>query len=146
MPPTLGEAIATEPLWLQSWLFVLVATHAVALLFVVGRERGRWRVRLEPIAILVSFLAAGAFMNWLYAQVGYVRLLGLAHLLFWGPVWVWILLRRREVGSGSLFGKYLVVYLVIAGISLAIDAVDVVRHLLGDGELLHRWAERPPGP
>lgn len=145
MPPTLNEAIATEPLWLRGWLVILVTANLAAVLFVVGREEGRWRVRPEAIAILVSFVAAGVFMNWLYAQVGYVRLLGLAHLVFWGPVWAWILVRRRTIGSDSLFAKYLLVYLVIAGLSLAIDAVDVVRHLLGDGELLHRWAERPPG-
>jgi hypothetical protein len=139
MPPTLGDAIATEPLWLRSWLFVLVTVNLAALLFVVGREGGRWRVRLEPIAILASFLVAGVFMGWLYEQVGYVRLLGLAHLLFWGPVWVWILLRRTAIGTGSWFGRYVHAYLVVAGISLAIDTVDVVRHLLGDGELLNRW-------
>jgi len=145
MPPSLNEAIATEPLWLRGWLVILVTANLAAVLFVVGREQGRWRVRPEAIAILVSFVAAGVFMNWLYAQVGYVRLLGLAHLVFWGPVWAWILVRRGRIGSDSLFAKYLLVYLVIAGLSLAIDAVDVVRHLLGDGELLHRWAERPPG-
>lgn len=31
-------------------------------------------------------------------------------------------------------------YLVIAGISLLVDAVDVIRYLLGDGELYLRWA------
>jgi hypothetical protein len=140
MPTSLDEAIATEPLWLQTWVLVLVVVNLAAVLFVVGREDGRWRVRLAPIAILASFLASGAFMGWLYEQVGYVRLLGLAHLLFWGPVWVWILTRRSAIGTGSWFGRYVHVYLVVAGISLAIDAIDVVRHLLGDRELLNRWS------
>jgi hypothetical protein len=139
MPPTLADAIATEPLWLRSWLFLLLTVNLAALLFVVGREGDRWRVRWEAIAILASFLAAGVFMGWLYDRVGYVRLLGLAHLLFWGPVWAWIFVRRPAIGTGSWFGKYVHAYLVVAGISLAIDAVDVVRHLMGDGELLHRW-------
>lgn len=78
-------------------------------------------------------------MGWLYEQVGYVRLLGLAHLVCWGPVWLRILSRRRAIGTDSLFGTYVVVYLVIAGASLGIDAVDGVRHLVGDGELQHRW-------
>jgi len=30
-------------------------------------------------------------------------------------------------------------YLLIAGASLLIDAIDVVRYLVGDGELLGRW-------
>ncbi len=134
-PATLNQAIAAEPLWLQGWVLLLVLANLLAIFFVVRREDGRWRVRPEPIAILASFFAAGAFMGWLYEQVGYVRLLGLAHLVFWGPVWVWVLTRRREIGSQGAFGKYLVCYLVIAGISLVIDVVDVVRYLLGDGEL-----------
>jgi len=139
MPATLNDAIATEPLWLQAWLLVLGVANLGALLFVIGRKEGRWIVRPEPIAIVASFVAAGMLMGWLYAQVGYVRLLGLAHLVCWGPVWVWILSRRRAIGTDTLFGKYVHFYLVIAGTSLLIDAVDVVRHLLGDGELLHRW-------
>jgi hypothetical protein len=139
MPANLGDAIATEPVWLQTWVMVLVVANLAALLFVIGRREGRMLVRPEPIAIVASFLAAGAFMNWLYAQVGYVRLLGLAHLVFWGPVWAWILSRRRAIGTDTFFGKYVQLYLVIAGVSLLIDAIDVIRHLLGDGELLHRW-------
>ncbi len=138
MPATLNEAIATEPLWLQAWVMVLVVANLAALLFVVGRKEGRWLVRPEPIAIVVSFVAAALFMGWLYQQVGYVRLLGLAHLLCWGPVWAWILSRRRAIGAGTLFGKYVLLYLVIAGASLLIDGIDVIRYLLGDGELLHR--------
>jgi hypothetical protein len=139
IPATLNDAIASEPVWLQAWVLVLVVANLAALLFVIGRKEGRWLVRPEPIAIVVSFVAAAMFMGWLYAQVGYVRLLGLAHLVCWGPVWVWILSRRRSIGTDTLFGKYVHFYLVIAGTSLLIDGIDVVRHLLGDGELLHRW-------
>lgn len=140
MPETLNAAIATEPIWLQAWVFLLVAVHLAGVLFVVGREDGQWRLRPEPIAIVVSFLAAGVLMGWLYGQVGYVRLLGLAHLVFWTPAFAWIVTRRRTIGVSSLFGKYIHAYLVIAGISLIIDAIDVVRYLIGDGQLLNRWA------
>lgn len=136
MPPTLGDAIAGEPLWLQAWIGLLVVTNLLAVLFVIARKDGRWRVRPEPIAILVAFFAAGMLMEWLYARVGYVRLLGLAHLVFWGPVWVWLVMRRADIGTGTWFGRYVHLYLGIAGISLVIDAIDVIRHLLGDGQLL----------
>ena len=140
IPASLNDAIATEPLWLQAWILVLVVVHLAALLFVVGRRQGRWLVRFEPIAIVASFAAAGLFMGWLYEQVGYVRLLGLAHLVCWGPAWVWVLSRRRTIGTGTLFGKYVHLYLVIAGASLLIDGIDVVRYIAGDGALLHRWS------
>jgi hypothetical protein len=131
--------MATEPAWLRGWILVLVATHFTAVLFLVRRENGRLGIRAEPLAILLSFFFAALFMNWLYAKVGYVRLLGLAHLVFWGPVWVWIASRRRALGTATWLGRYVHVYLGVAGLSLLIDAVDLVRYLAGDGELLHRW-------
>lgn len=140
MPATLDAAMATEPAWLRAWIMLLVVTHLAAVPFVVKREGGRLGVRIEPIAIVASFVAAAVFMGWLYEQVGYVRLLGLAHLVFWGPVWGWLLVRRREIGARTLFGRYVLVYLAVAGASLLIDALDVVRYLVGDGALLHRWS------
>ena len=136
MPASLGEAIGAEPFWLQAWIGILVVANLLAVLFVVTRTGGRWRVRPEPVAILAAFFLAGMLMEWMYARVGYVRLLGLAHLVFWGPVWAWLVLRRADIGTGTWFGRYVHLYLVIAGISLVIDAVDVIRHLLGDGQLL----------
>lgn len=136
LPATLNEAIATGPAWLQAWILVLVVTNLVALLFVVRRRDGAFRVRAEPIAILVSFFAAAVFMGWLYGQVGYVRLLGLAHIVFWGPAWVWVLSRRKAIGTADVFGKYVHLYLGVAGVSLVVDVIDVIRYLLGDGQLL----------
>lgn len=139
LPQTLGEAMATEPLWLRTWIRLLVAANLGAVLFLFERREGRFRIRPEPPAILAAFVAAGVAMGWLYEQVGYVRLLGLAHLVFWGPVFAWIFLARRKLHSSrSPFGVYLRVYLLIAGASLAIDAIDVVRHLAGDGQLWGR--------
>lgn len=140
LPATLADAIATEPLWLQAWIMILAGTHLLSVAFVAHRTDTGWKVRAESVAILVSFFMAAAAMGWLYDRIGYVRLLGAAHLVFWTPVYIWILARRKDLGVRTLFGKYLLVYLVVAGISLLIDAIDVVRHLLGDGELLHRWA------
>lgn len=139
MPATLGDAMGTEPAWLQGWILVLGAVHIAALAFVVGRQSGRWVVRPEPIAVLAGAVVATILMTWLYSQVGYVRLLGLAHLVGWTPAYLWILARRRALDSGPLFVKWIHAYLFIAGVSLVIDVIDVVRHLAGDGALLHRW-------
>lgn len=131
-PASLSEAIAMQPGWLRAWVMVLVATNLAALLFVVHRRGGKWHVRWPALAILAAFFAAGMFMEWLFQRYGYVRLLGLPHLVFWGPVWLWLLLRRRELApAGSWWGRYVLLYLVIAGISLAVDAVDVARYLAG---------------
>lgn len=139
---TLNEAMATEPIWLQGWVMTLVVVNLVSLLFVVTRrEGGGLGIRTESVAIITAFLLAAALMGQIYEQVGYVRLLGLAHLVCWGPVWAWLLDRRRAIGTTSAFGKYIHVYLTVAGASLAIDLLDVVRYAIGDGELLNRWSQ-----
>ena len=139
LPATMGEAILTEPWWLQAWVGILVLAIAGALLFVVGRDQGKWRVRPEAIAILVSAILASMIMDWIYASYGYVRLLGLGHLIAWTPVYLWIITHRQRFPVTTVYGKYIRFYLIIAGISLLIDAADVIRYLLGDGELFLRW-------
>jgi hypothetical protein len=140
IPATLGEAIATEPSWLQLWVLVLVVTNLAGILFVFGKDAGGWKVRAEPIGILISFFVAAAIMNWMYGEFGYVRLLGSAHLIAWLPVYAWIVTRRRRIGLQSVFGKYIHTYLVVAGVSLIVDLIDVIRYLSGDGDLFNRWA------
>jgi hypothetical protein len=140
IPATLGEAIATEPSWLQLWVLVLVVTNLAGILFVIGKDENGWKVRAEPIAILISFFVAAAIMNWMYGEFGYVRLLGLAHLIAWLPVYAWIVTRRSGIGFQGVFGKYIHLYLVVAGASLIIDLIDVIRYLIGDGDLFNRWA------
>lgn len=139
LPGSMGEAILTEPWWLQAWVGILVLAIAGALLFVIGREQGKWRVRPEAVAILASAVLASMIMDWIYANYGYVRLLGLGHLIAWTPVYLWILTHRQRFPPATAYGKYIRIYLIIAGVSLVIDAADVVRYLLGDGELLLRW-------
>ena len=139
IPASLNEAILSEPTWLIAWVGLLVLANAGAVLFVVARENQAWKIRQEPIAIIAGFIAAAVIMDWLFANYGYVRLLGLGHLLGWTPAYVFVLMQRQKIGRASMYGKYIVFYLVIAGISLLIDAVDVVRYLLGDGELFMRW-------
>lgn len=131
-PATLSEAIALQPSWLLLWVGILVTTNLAAVLFLFGRKNGKWLFRPEALAILAAFLAAGSLMEYIYGELGYVRLLGLAHLIFWIPAYAWIYFKRRQLHppSQSLFGKYLLVYLLINGISLVVDAIDVIRYFI----------------
>jgi len=133
LSPTLAEAMMQQPLWLQAWIGLLMAVNLAAVFFVARRgDSGAWKICWPALAILGAFFGAAMLMNWLYDQYGYVRLLGLAHLVFWTPVYGWILMKRRDIADpASAFGKYLIVYLVVDGISLAVDALDVVRYFTG---------------
>ena len=132
IPATLGEAIALQPPWPMRYLYVLVAASLGAIFFIVQRTQDGWRPRYEAIAIVVAFLLAGEFMEYLYSQYGYVRLLGLAHLFVWTPVFIWVFTRRKQFTDAPIFSKFVLFYLVMAGISLTIDTSDVARYLLGE--------------
>lgn len=106
-------------------------------LFVVYKEQDNWRFRWEPLAIIGSLALAGLFMTELFDRYGYVRLLGLAHLVVWAPIYGWLLWRRRAIGFKTVWGKYVHWYLLITGISLVVDAVDVIRYLAGDNRNLY---------
>ena len=129
----LGEAIlATQPTWLLVYLFILVTANLGAIFFVAKKTPQGWRPRYEAIAIVAAFLLAGEFMDYLYLQYGYVRLLGLAHIVFWTPVYAWILVHRKDYAAAPYFSKFVVFYLVMAGLSLFIDVIDVARYLFGE--------------
>ena len=130
MPADLSAAIAMQAPWLQAWVMILVVVNLAAALFLVARRDGKFALRIEALAILISFFAAGAFMGWLYDQVGYVRLLGLPHLVFWLPVYLWLVVKFRRNEFTPPFKQYLMLYFLVAGISMVLDFFDVVRYLL----------------
>lgn len=130
-PATLSEAIALQPTWLRVWINILVVTHLASVVFFLRRIEGKWRIQIEAIAIFTSFFLGAALMEFLYQEYGYARILGLAHLIFWAPVFCWVLIRRTAISQGFLWSKYVIAYLVIAGASLIVDVIDVVRHVAG---------------
>lgn len=140
IPATLNEAIFSEPMWLQAWVMLLVIANLGAIPFAFSKVEGAWKLRKECLAIVVSFVIAAILMDWIYNTYGYVRLLGMAHLVAWTPAFVYVLMQRKKLGLSTAFGKYVHFYLVVAGLSLLIDLLDVIRYLAGDGELYLRWA------
>ena len=129
----LGDAIwATQPGWLLAYLMVLVAANLGAVFFIAKKTPQGWRPRYEALAIVAAFLLAGEFMEYLYQQYGYVRLLGLAHIVFWTPVYGWIFTHRKDYAAYPYFSKFVPFYLVMAGISLTIDVIDLLRYALGE--------------
>jgi hypothetical protein len=133
---TLEEAIAQQPAWIGYWLYWLMFGAFVlpfALLF--------WRPsRIAGIAGIVAGIAAGFGVGWLYDQMGYVRLLGLPHIIVWTPLAIYlaVLLRRDDMPKWPR--RIMVVVLATIVISLAFDYVDALRYLLGERTPLARPA------
>ncbi len=118
--------IAQEPWWLSSWVYWLIAINSLSLFFAFTRNEAHW--------VLTAWLGNLLVMPMLFEAVGYVRLLGLTHIIFWTPLVTYLWRQRSEFGN-SWSGRYLWVVLATNSASLIIDYIDVVRYFLGDGDL-----------
>ncbi|MGD9868695.1 MAG: hypothetical protein AB7U38_11910 [Hyphomicrobiales bacterium] len=130
---TLEDHIAAGPQWVQNWITWMTVVNMAAGLFLVRWKDGgiRWGY-LEALVILLTLVPIVIVMTWLFNSYGYVRLLGLAHVLFWTPLAVWLWTRLGRHPLKSVFGVYLRVLLATIVISLAFDYADVARYLMGD--------------
>ena len=103
-----------------SWIVVLFSKQTwldAAILFVVGGLVTSW-------------------MQWIYATEGFVRLLGLPHVVLWTPLLVYLGYRVSRVDYKAPFRQVMYVLIASITISLLFDYVDVARYLLGEREPL----------
>ena len=83
--------------------------------------------RFEARAIIGTVLLNSVFMSFLYDQMGYGKHLGLAHVVFWTPLVLWLAARFDIIRSGGgIFPIYIVVLVATNTISLVIDYFDVI--------------------
>ncbi|MEM7768152.1 MAG: hypothetical protein AAF253_11790 [Pseudomonadota bacterium] len=115
-----------SPAWVGIWVNVMgVVLLAGAVVFSPFRVEARW-VLLGTLLGMVGTLIA-------YSQVGYSRLLGIGHIVFWTPTLVYLISRRDRWRIGETWsGKWLALAAVVFAISLAFDFVDLARWLLGE--------------
>jgi hypothetical protein len=125
---TFNEAIALQPQWVQIWLNILFAGA-----FVLPLGLLIWRQsRVAGVITLVSSALAGFATFWLYDQFGYVRLLGLGHIVVWTPLLIW-LLARTGAGDFPVLPLWITRMVIsIIAISLAFDYVDLLRYIGGN--------------
>lgn len=125
---SLQDAISTLPLAVRVWVTWLnIVVFGATAVFLVYRE-----TRLIGI-VFAALTAAMAFaVQLLYAEFGLVRLLGLPHLVLWGPFVIWLALRLRRGGLRTI--PRIVAWILLASlvVSLLFDAADVLRWSLGD--------------
>ncbi len=117
------DYILRESLELRLWVFWMMAVNLGALFF-IKRVEARWA--------LAGFICAAILMETLVAVNGYNRLLGTGHLVFWTPAILAIWRRRAEWPKDGAFPIWVKTLLLTNCASLIIDAIDVVRYVLGD--------------
>lgn len=122
------EAITQQPLWVQYWLnWLLVGAFVLPLALLIWRQ-----TRLVAIATVVASLLGGLGVSWMYGQLGYVKLLGLPHIILWTPIAVWMIHLLRGGDLQPTPRWILVVVLATILMSLAFDYTDVIRFALGN--------------
>ena len=102
----------------------------VALLFLTNMGAVAFLPRLEAWVVLGG-LGLGALLQMaIFDRLGFVRLLGLGHF-HWFVMVPWLWWRLDLAGDPAIAGWMLAV-VVLCGVSLAVDTVDVIRYLRGE--------------
>lgn len=105
----------------------------VMLLGGVNMIGGLWFIHtFEGIFALACLVEAFVIMWFIYIKKGFVRLLGLGHLVAWTPLMIWFARTAIQSETEGTFLYWLCAVLTLNGISLMIDLVDVIRYYRGE--------------
>ena len=125
---TFQEAISHQPQWVQLWLnWLLLAAVVLPLTLFIWKQ-----TRIAAAASLVASIGGGLGTGWLYSQMGFVKMLGLPHIIFWTPLAIYFFLILRSGNLSSWPRWIMTVVLVTIAISLAFDYTDLARYALGN--------------
>lgn len=118
----LMQSMQALPQWVQIWIMVLAVVNTLSLFF-LRHAAGR--------LVFVVWLIVIGVNAWLMMKYGgFTRAMSFVHLL-WIPMILWLGgMRRRESDTG-LLRSWLVVLVLVNCISLAFDALEIVRWLAG---------------
>jgi len=125
---TFNEAVATQPVWITWWLnWMLVGVFAPPLLLLIWRQS-----RLPAVISIVANVASGFGVVWIYDQLGYVKLMGLSHVVLWTPLAIYLFMQIRRPDMPQWPRRLMWLMLATITVSLAFDYLDVLRYLLGE--------------
>ena len=117
------QGLMGQALWVEIWMGWMMVINLMPFLFLRHRE-ARWT--------LAAFVASFISMNLLAEMNGFNRLLGIAHIIWWTPLVIYLFRRRKELDYATLFGRWVIVLLITNTASLVIDYVDVIRFVIGN--------------
>jgi hypothetical protein len=112
------------------WGAWLVAVNAACLLFIQHVE-----AQVAMAAVGVAVLAQAL----IYQRKRFIRLLGVTHVP-WVPMLIWMTLRLDTLPRvGTAFHAWLVLLIATNAVSLAIDAWNTMRYILGERRPHYVW-------
>jgi len=124
---TFQDAVAHQPLWVRLWLdWLLFVVIALPFALLVWKQS-----RIVVLAAIIADIPAGLGTAWIYQHMGYVKLLGLAHIFFWTPLAVYLYMQLKRTDLPQWPRWIIMVVLATLVISLAFDYTDALRYILG---------------
>ena len=118
-----NKGVMKMPVPWQGWLMLLVGANLIGPMFFLNR--------LEAQLTLAAMLVGAVLMTVLTGRLGFTRILGLGHI-FWIPLVIFLLLRLGSIPADNAFGIWIRALILLNGISLIIDAKDVIQYIAGD--------------
>ena len=114
--------------WMIVWLywmsFAIIVTPTV-LIFSKA-------TRLDAVIVFLTNLAMVVGMAWIYEQMGYVRMMGIVHVILWTPLFIYLFLRAKKGEMPLLCRLAIWMFVATLAVSLVFDYTDVARYLLGE--------------
>ncbi len=125
---TMEQAIALLPAWVGIWLnWMMIGVVFLPLALFVWRQ-----TRLAALLSVLPAVASGLCVHFMFEKMGYVKLLGIPHVILWTPlVWYYLTLLRGD--TIPTIARY-IMYVILATmlVSLAFDYTDLIRYILGE--------------
>lgn len=120
----------------QVWLLALMAVNFFIPVYFISH--------LEAQLTIAAFFAGGMIGMVLVKVQGFTRLLGLMHIL-WIPLVIYLAGQLSVFPPDHLFDLWIRGVLILNGISLLIDFVDVLRYFRGERKPVTRGEIKPVG-
>ncbi len=117
-------ANGTQRAWLYWMAFAIFVTPLV-LIFSKA-------TRLDAVIVFLANAAMLVGMDWVYQMMGYVRFLGIVHVVLWTPLFIYLILRAKNGAMPQICRLTMWMFVATLGISLMFDYTDVIRYLLGE--------------
>ncbi len=106
-----------------AWVGILMIANMVMPVFFIET--------LEAQVVLGAMIGGAAFQMAIFKMKGFVRLLGIGHIL-WVPLVIWLALGFKPEQLASPFGIWVAAVMILDSVSLMIDGVDVARYIKGE--------------
>ena len=113
-----------QTVWLY-WMSFAIAITPLVLIFSKA-------TRLDAVIVFLTNLAMFVGMAWIYEQMGYVRMMGIVHVILWTPLFIYLFIRAKNGEMPLLCRLVMWMFAATLAVSLVFDYTDVVRYLLGE--------------